>query len=245
MHRTSAVPGDSRAPEKYSRYAVSVSLLDAIGLTRKITRPRLGAFLKRYATEAHTLDIGCGNAQYGSLFPNVTTLDIEARPSVRVDIVGDAHDLHMIADASYAVVLCTEVLEHLHTPHRAIAEFARVLQPGGLLILSTRFIFPLHDAPGDYFRYTKYGLRHLLHEWEIIELVEEAGTMETLAVLFQRIGFQCDTLWLRPFKLVWFVLARVFQLFRGVITREYGDIRHRQPEQHILASGYYVAARKR
>lgn len=222
-----------------------MSIVDALGLTRKITRPRLEAFLRKYASTAKTLDIGCGSAVYGELFPNRVTLDIEARPGVKVDIVGDAHAMPMIPDVSFDVVLCTEVLEHLHTPEKAAAEFLRILKPGGLLVLSTRFIFPLHDAPGDYFRYTKYGLRHLFREFDIVELVEEANTVETLAVLYQRIGFQCDTLGWRPFKIVWFLKARILMLFSKILTREFGDIRHKQPEHAILASGYYLAARKR
>ena len=221
-----------------------MSFLDAIGLTRKITRPRLEAFLRKYATDAKTLDIGCGNDLYGELFPNRTTLDVEVREGVQVDIVADAHDLSQIEDSSYKVILCTEVLEHLHTPAQAISEFHRVLEPGGLLILSTRFIFPIHDAPGDYYRYTKYGLQHLLKAFEIEELKEETSTGETLAVLYQRIGFQCDTLWLRPFKLLWFLKAKLMMLLRGIITKEYGDIRHTKEEQGIMSSGYYVAARK-
>lgn len=221
-----------------------MGVLDTIGLTRKITRPRLRAFLQRYASQGLTLDIGCGTSEYADLFPQSTTLEIAPREGVRVDIVADAHDLSVIADASYDVVLCTEVLEHLHTPAQAIFEMHRVLKPGGMLLLSTRFIFPIHDAPGDYYRYTKYGLRHLLKAFTIVELIEEADTIETLAVLYQRIGFQCDTLWLRPFKLLWFLKAAVVRWFSFLITKEYGDIRHKEPEYAILASGYYVAARK-
>jgi len=221
-----------------------MGLLDSIGLTSKITRPRLDAFLRTYATEVKTLDIGCGNDRYGKLFPNRTTLDIEARPGVKVDIIADAHDLSQIEDNAFEVVLCTEVLEHLHTPSQAIAEFHRVLKPGGMLLLSTRFIFPIHDAPGDYYRFTKYGLQHLLKDFDIEELQAEATTGETLAVLYQRIGFQCDTLWFRPCKVVWFLKAKCMQIFSWILTKEYGDIRHTQEEQEILSSGYYVAARK-
>lgn len=221
-----------------------MAFLDTIGLTRKITRPRLEAFLRAHATEAKTLDIGCGNDQYGELFPNRTTLDIEARPGVKVDIIADAHNLSQIKDNSFGVVLCTEVLEHLHTPSQAIAEFHRILKPGGLLLLSTRFIFPIHDAPGDYYRFTKYGLRYLLREFEIKELKSETSTGETLAVLYQRIGFQCDTLWFKPLKILWFLKAKCMLLCARVITKEYGDIRHTQEEEGILSSGYYVAARK-
>ncbi|MDD5103613.1 MAG: class I SAM-dependent methyltransferase [Candidatus Peribacteraceae bacterium] len=221
-----------------------MGILDAIGLTRKITRPRLRVFLKKYASTGRVLDVGCGAASYRDLFPQLTTLDIEPREGMKVDIVTDAHDLRQIPDASFDVVLCTEVLEHLHTPPQAIAEFRRVLKQGGLLLLSTRFIFPLHDVPGDYYRFTKYGLKHLLEEFQILELSEEASTVETLAVLEQRIGFQCETLWFRPFKIFWFLLAGVTRWCGWLLTREYGDIRHQVSEKNILTSGYYVAARK-
>ena len=218
---------------------------DRIGLTRKITRPRLDTFLRRHAHDGKTLDIGCGNDQYERYFPHRTTVDVVARPGVKVDIIGDAHDLHQISDASFDVILCTEVMEHLHTPALAIAEFHRILRPGGLLLLTTRFIFPLHDVPGDYYRYTKYGLRHLLRAFVIEELREETTTVETLAVLCQRIGFQCDTLGLRPLKFFWFLKARMLMFFSWILTREFGDIQHRSLEKNILSSGYYVAARKR
>ena len=222
-----------------------MGFVDIIGLTRKITRPRLEAFLKRYATDKKTLDVGCGNDVYGHLFPNRVKLDIEQRPGVEVDIIADAHDLSQIEDDSFDVILCSEVLEHLHTPQKALDEFRRVLKPGGLILLTTRFIFPLHDVPGDYFRFTKYGLKHLLRDFEIEELQEETNTIETLSVLCQRIGFQCQTLWLRPFKIFWFLSARILLLFSRILTDEYGDISHRQKEEKILSSGYYVAARKR
>ncbi len=221
-----------------------MGILDRIGITRKMTRPHLQAFLQKYASSQNTLDIGCGSREYAQLFPQCTTLEIAPRPGVPVDIVGDVHNLHMIADCTYDIVLCTEVLEHLHTPALAISEMYRVLKPGGLLLLSTRFIFPLHDVPGDYFRFTKYGLRHLLQRFTILELTEEVGTVRTLAVLFQRVGFQCETWGLRPLKLLWFVHAWILYWSSFLITKEFGDIRHKQEDHCILASGYYVAARK-
>ena len=73
----------SACAREWMRYTFLMALLDTIGLTRKITRPRLEKFLQQYATDAETLDIGCGNDQYGELFPNRTTLDIEAREGVQ------------------------------------------------------------------------------------------------------------------------------------------------------------------
>lgn len=221
-----------------------MSLLDSIGLTRKITRPRLRSFLEHHQSRGKTLDVGCGNALYRDLFPNRTSLDIERRDGVAVDVIGDTHDLSIFPQESFDVILCTEVLEHLHTPAQAIAEFHRILKPGGTLLLTTRFVFPLHDIPNDYYRYTKYGLQYLLRDFNNVEVAEEASTIETIAVLLQRIGFQCTTMGLRPLKFFWFFLAKFMLAFRWILTQEYGDIGHQQKEQHILASGYYVVARK-
>src|SRR5262249_42983775 len=56
---------------------------------------------------------------------------------------------------SYDGVLCSSVIEYLPNPERAVAEFARILQPGGVLLLSApnrqslarRLLVLAHRAP--------------------------------------------------------------------------------------------------
>jgi ubiquinone biosynthesis O-methyltransferase len=50
--------------------------------------------------------------------------------------VADAQDLHF-REASFDVVVCCECLEHLPDPLKALREMARVLRPGGTLVLTT------------------------------------------------------------------------------------------------------------
>lgn len=210
-------------------------------LSGKLTRVTLDKFIAEHATTARTLDIGAQNGPYASLFPNRIGLDI--RPGNGVRVIGDAQALG-IQDASVSSILCTEVLEHLPEPQRAIDEMFRVLQPGGTLLLTTRFLFPIHDAPHDYFRYTKYGLRHLLRRFEILELKEETDAVGTLAVLLQRLGMQADTLRPGPLRAVWLAAAQAVRPFSFLIAREYGDSRRLQAETGIMTSGYHVACRK-
>ena len=125
-------------------------ILKKIGLTSKITRQKLELFIQKYKSDGLTLDIGCSNSPYIKYFPNRIGLDIQDGPNV--DIVADIHKLPF-EDGKFDNILCTEVLEHLHSPHLAIAEMKRVLKSGGKLILSTRFIFPLHETPNDYYRF--------------------------------------------------------------------------------------------
>ena len=64
-------------------------------------------------------------------------------------------------DASFDVVLCTQVLEHVAEPARVLAELRRVLATGGELWLTVPFVGELHEEPHDHYRYTSYGLRGL------------------------------------------------------------------------------------
>jgi SAM-dependent methyltransferase len=51
--------------------------------------------------------------------------------------VADANQPLPYADAAFDAVLCTEVIEHLENPTNLLRECARVLRPGGSLVLST------------------------------------------------------------------------------------------------------------
>ena len=218
-------------------------LLLKIGITKKITRSRLEKFLtEQKDTVALTLDLGCGtSAPYKKYFPNRVGFDNEAGPNI--DVVGDAHGLPF-EDEKFDIILCTEVLEHLHSPEIAVSEMKRVLRPGGKLILTTRFIFPLHDVPNDYYRYTKYGLKYLFRDWETLEFEEETNTLETIAVLLQRIGYQCEILSFKPFKIVFFLLARMILPFSFIITKQFGEMGRKNIETNIMTSGYYMVCKK-
>ena len=103
---------------------------------------------------------------------------------------------------------------------------------------------PIHDAPNDYFRYTKYGLKHLLKNWEITELKSEVETKNTFAVLLQRLGYQCKFKFNFFIKIILFLSAKIIFIFPDMIKEEYGDIRHNRSENNILTSGYLVIAKK-
>ena len=216
----------------------------AIGraLSGKLTRITLDRFIESHASRLRTLDVGAQAGPYAVHFPNRIALDIRRGPGVQV--IGDAQALG-IGGAAFDVVLCTEVLEHLPEPQKAIDEFERVLKPGGTLLLTTRFVFPIHDAPHDYYRYTKYGLKYLLRRFEIVTVEEETDSVGTVAVLLQRLGMQAETLRWTPMRALWLLAAQGVRPFSFLITREFGDSRRLNPEQGILTSGYHVACRKR
>ncbi|WP_223482371.1 methyltransferase domain-containing protein [Stenotrophomonas sp. OVS01A] len=89
-----------------------------------------------------------------------TGIDMQAGEGV--DQVADIHDLPAEWSGRFSGIVCSEVLEHVARPWLALPELRRVLQPGGLLVITTLFAFPEHGYPEDYYRYSQSGLRLLL-----------------------------------------------------------------------------------
>jgi SAM-dependent methyltransferase len=90
----------------------------------------------------------------------------------RIDLVSDIAAIPA-PDRSFDAILCSEVLEHVPDPTRALDEFARLLKPGGTLILTAPFASQVHMAPYHYCTgFSRYWYeRHLpVRGFEIREL---------------------------------------------------------------------------
>ncbi len=128
------------------------------------------------------LDIGCGEKtkQYliGDSVREYVGLDHQnsLHSLARVDIIGTAYEIP-VPDRSFDSVLCTAVLEHLEDPGRALKESFRVLRPGGHALYTVPLFWHIHEAPRDFYRYTKYGLEHLFGEagFEIVDISALSG----------------------------------------------------------------------
>lgn len=113
------------------------------------------------------LDVGSGASQHGGNLDcsnSLLRLDYPATNSAYACTPGIYADVSRlpVRDQAVDVVLLLEVLEHVQDERMALREIFRVLKPGGRLYLSVPFVYPLHDVPNDYRRFTIYGLRWLL-----------------------------------------------------------------------------------
>jgi SAM-dependent methyltransferase len=88
----------------------------------------------------------------------------DIQPGRNVDAVTDIHKLPF-ADGSVGTVVCVEVLEHVHDPIRAVTEIKRVLQPGGIAILTSVMFMPVHAHPWDFWRFTPEGFAELVRDF--------------------------------------------------------------------------------
>ncbi|MCC6441703.1 MAG: methyltransferase domain-containing protein [Rhodanobacteraceae bacterium] len=145
----------------------------------------------RVHARGRVLDIGCADRWIEPHLPEdceYIGLDYLATGGLlygaRPDIFADA-SLLPLPDASIDTVLLLEVLEHLRHPAQALSEIARVLRPGGQLLLTMPFLYPIHDAPHDYQRYTCHGLTRELEAAGLVVEKPEAstGSIETAGLL--------------------------------------------------------------
>ncbi len=121
------------------------------------------------------LDYGCGNQPYRELWgKNVKQyvgVDVTQNKFGTVTDVVPPNSPLPYQDNSFDTVVSTQVLEHVSEPKFYLSEAARVLRPGGNLILTCPGTYMLHEEPFDFFRYTEHGLRYLLESNGISILV--------------------------------------------------------------------------
>lgn len=169
-------------------------------------RAPLAEWLEQQAREAGTgyrvLDVGCGPKPYYPFFAERASeyvgVDVVAHPAA--DLVGPVEQLP-VADASFDLVLCTQVLEHCDDPAQAVRELRRVTAPGGRVLASTHGVQSYHPSPEDYWRWTHEGLKRVFRtnaDWEGLVVEPSGGTAACLAMLlgaytelaFGRIGLK-------------------------------------------------------
>ena len=140
------------------------------------------------------LNLSAGSIDYRELIESrvgtrmISTDWPHAPTPVQVDVFCEATRLPFCS-GSFDSALCTEVLEHLPDPARALAELHRVLKPAGWLLATSPFVYHAHQRPYDFFRYTEHGLRHLFEVAGFTD-VELRRSGDSLAVLLHALKMQ-------------------------------------------------------
>lgn len=211
----------------------------------------------RLAPGTRVLDVGAGTCPYRPLFAHCdyvahdfcqydgtqTGILRDRWHYGRIDLVGDVTAIPT-PDESFDAVLCTEVLEHVPEPVRALGELARVLRTGGQLFLSAPLGSGLHQQPHHYYGgYTPHFYRRFLpeHGFEIAALTPNGGFYRHLLQEIHRAAglIQKHRRYSRAHPAYW--------LLRLGFTRYFPRWLARLDDEQLIEEftvGYHVEARK-
>jgi SAM-dependent methyltransferase len=108
----------------------------------------------------------------------------------KIDLVSDITAIPA-EDQSFDIILCSEVLEHVPEPTHALDEFARLLKPGGTLLLTAPFASMVHMAPYHFCTgFSRFWYEHHLpaRGFEIVELIPNGDWFAYLRQELTRLG---------------------------------------------------------
>jgi SAM-dependent methyltransferase len=114
------------------------------------------------------VDIADAETQFGYRTPDTRYFDGSVLP---------------VADKASDAVLCTETLEHVPDTVPFVRELARILAPGGQLILTVPFAARWHFVPHDYWRFTPAALTKLLcaADFQDVRIYARGGALTVAA----------------------------------------------------------------
>jgi len=171
LRRTRRHPRPTQPDYLHSRY-----LVDALARTLPNVRAR------------DVLDVYCGTRPYDDLLPpgsESTGMDLTNFAGV-ADVVSD--EFLPFEDASFDLVMCTEAFYYAEDPPAAVAEIARVLRPGGSVLITVSLPWE-YDRNTLEHRYTGPELAHLFRDWDDVEVTENGGYAVSWATLSGRIAY--------------------------------------------------------
>lgn len=115
------------------------------------------------------VDLGCGEAPHKNYFLQYVDKYIgvdwtNTLHNSKADIISDLNKEIKIEDDFADTIISLSVMEHLCEPQTFLNESYRILKKDGTIILGVPWMWRIHEAPHDYFRYTPYGLKYMFEK---------------------------------------------------------------------------------
>jgi SAM-dependent methyltransferase len=154
--------------------AVARSIIHAVLGTRRGS----DTIVKDLATATHglrILEIGSGRQDRGVGAYSVAHMFDSSNEFIQSDVnPAFGHSIvdvtNMAFDAEFDLVICLYVLEHVYDVQAAIAGMHASVRPGGRVIVAVPHVYPYHDEPIDFWRFTSYGLTRLFERFSQVEV---------------------------------------------------------------------------
>lgn len=182
-----------------------------VSVSSRIVCSLVGTFYAHHIplhVKGDLIDLGCGKAPlfgcYSSYSNSVHFLDVENRlEHARLDYKASLNEPLTCVQRTFDSAILSDVLEHLERPNIALSSIRATLKTGGVLILTVPFLYGIHEAPYDFRRFTRYGLKsELTHAgFERIEIQELGGLMSVIATFVAKFLDRVFGSWALPVKL--------------------------------------------
>lgn len=192
--------------------------------------------LERYIESNVILNIGSG-PQYYCGRKDIINVDLFAFDEV--DIVADAASLPIVSE-SVDLVISTALLEHLEEPATAIGEMHRILAPGGSFLCYIPFIAPFHEAPNDFFRWSKQGSKIAFKGFNKVKVGIGVGPTSGMLWVSQEwfaTAFSLGSIWVHDILLILIMLLTAPIKLLDILLE-------RSPIADKVSSGFYVFGSK-
>jgi SAM-dependent methyltransferase len=158
-----------------------------------------------------------------------------------IDIISDITAIPE-PDATFDAIVCTEVFEHLPDPVLAVKEFARLVRPGGAVVITAPFCSLTHFAPYHFATgLSRYWYEQHLpaHGLEIVEIVPNGGWFDYLAQELWRLPFSAGQYSVGRW-LGWLTLLAALPALAGLRLLKTGD----RGSSELLTFGWQIVARR-
>jgi SAM-dependent methyltransferase len=108
--------------------------------------------------------------------------------AAHVDFQADLTQPLPFENGAFDTIVLSDVLEHIPTPEALWKEMARILSANGKIILNVPFLYWVHEAPHDYYRYTQFALRRFVERagLRLLLIQPVGGALEVLTDIFAK-----------------------------------------------------------
>ncbi len=213
-------------------------------LRKLIVKPTNFYFLKFASSKVKSnetiLDAGAGDCVLKEFFQHAKYISCDLKLAKTEYKYGDIDIFCDLTQLSRHIkhvdnIICWAVLEHCKEPGAVIEQFSKILKKGGNLFICVPFIHPLHQEPDDYFRFTKYGIKHLLEKnnFKVNSLVPRGGVFQ---LFISNLTYMAD---LMP-KLLKYLFYIILIAPLMIITNKLDNI----DKKKLNTIGYIVYAKK-
>lgn len=154
----------------------------------------LKAIQKYFLPGTRTLDVGAGTQPYRQALAHCIYVshDFGKYPGVKLGGTVSYAEINVrsdilaipLEDESIDNLICTEVLEHVPDPLAAVGEFARLLRPGGVALVTAPFTSGSHQEPYHFYGgFSRYFYEHAAktHGFQVLEIQAHGGFLRLMA----------------------------------------------------------------